>query len=473
MCVPRHPVAGVAECETGNTLDIGMRNRGNRPQVASAPVRIAWHGRCTSSGRPPATSLKPASFRTARGNRPPMPDGAAFNTAPPIATLHVLAAFPVLSETFISNEIRALRARGHRVVPLAIAPYDGPCQPEDEAFRAETVALGDQPRLPAMLGALAHPAGLARALAFCRAQRALSLPSLLLAGARAALVARRAGVRHVHAHYAHGAAAIGIVAARLSGLTCSFISHGYDLYGSPTDIPAKLAAADAVVATCEDMKADFLAMRPGTPVHVIPCGVDPARFRRPATPPPSNGRILAIGRLAEQKGYPVLIEALALLPEAERPVVEAVGAGPLLAELQALAAARGVAGQMRFLGPRPSTWIAEHGPAYAGFVAPYVICANGDRDTSPVSVKEAMGMELPVLASTVTGNKEMVTPETGRLVEPADAAALAEGLRWLAGLAPEERRRLGAAGRQRLLDRFTLDRQAECLGAVFAGCRDA
>jgi colanic acid/amylovoran biosynthesis glycosyltransferase len=393
--------------------------------------------------------------------------------AAPVSTLHVLAAFPVLSETFVSNEIRALRARGHRVVPLAIARHDGPCQPEDEAFRPETVALADQPRLAAMLGALANPAGLARALAFCRVQEALGVPSLLLAGARAALVARRERVQHIHAHFAHGAAAIAIVAARLAGLPCSFVSHGYDLYGSPTDIPAKLAAADAVVATCEDMKTDFLALHPGARVHVVPCGVDPARFRRPAAPPPSNGRILAIGRLAEQKGYPVLIEALALLPEAARPVVDAVGAGPLLEELQALAAARGVAGHMRFLGARPSDWIAEHGPAYAGFVAPYVICANGDRDTGPVSIKEAMGMELPVLATAMMGNKEMVTPETGRLVPMADAAALAEGLRWLVGLAPEERRRLGAAGRQRLLDRFTLDHQARRLGEVFAGCRGA
>ena len=399
-----------------------------------------------------------------------MPDGATAAT-PPVATLHVLAAFPVLSETFISNEIRALRARGHRVVPLSITPYDGPCQPEDEAFRPETVMLGDQPRLGALLAALASPAGLARALAFCRAQTALPVRSLLLAGARAALVARREGVEHIHAHYAHGAGATAIVAARLAGLPCSFISHGYDVYGTPTDIPLKLASADAVVATCEDMKADFLAMTPTARVHVIACGVDPARFRRPAEPPPSNGRILAIGRLTEQKGYPVLIEALARLPAAERPVVDAVGPGPMLAELQALAARSGVAEQMRFLGPKPSTWIAEHGPAYAGFVAPYVICANGDRDTSPVSVKEAMGMELPVLASTVTGNKEMVTPETGRLIPPADAAALAEGLRWLAGLAPEDRRRLGAAGRQRLLDRFTLDYQAERLGQVFAACR--
>lgn len=395
-----------------------------------------------------------------------MPDGASL----PPAILHVLAAFPVLSETFISNEIRALRARGHRIVPLALAPFDGPCQPEDEPFRAETLALGAQPRLGALLASLANPTGLSRALAFCNAQRALPARSLLLAGARVARAARRAGVAHVHGHFAHAAGATTIVAARLAGLTASFTAHGYDVYGAPTDLAAKLNAADAVVATCEDMKADFLRMAPAARVHVIACGVDPSRFRRPAAPPPSNGRLLAIGRLSEQKGYPALIRALALLPPGERPVVDAVGTGPLLAGLQELARQAGVAANILFLGPRPSAWIAEHGPAYAGFVAPYVICADGDRDTSPVSIKEAMGMELPVLASDVMGNKEMVTAETGRVVPQGDVAALADGLRWIAGLAPEERRRLGAAGRDRLQRRFTLDAQARRLGEVFAGC---
>ena len=404
-----------------------------------------------------------------------MPDGNPFRFQPPVAAgtldiLYVLAAFPVLSETFVSNEIRAMRAAGHRVTPLALAPFAGRCQPQDEAFRQETLHLNGIGAAEALAFALAHPRRLAHALAFARRQHGISVQSLLLAGARVALAAQRVGARHVHAHFAHVAAATAIVGARLAGLTVSFIGHGYDVYGTPTDLPAKLAAADLVVATCDDMATDFLAMAPQAEVRVIRCGIDPDRFRRPAGMVKRNGRLLAIGRLAEQKGYTILLQALAQLPPERRPVVDAVGEGPLQEALRAEALRLGVADHLRFLGPRDSCWIAENGPRYLGFVAPYVICANGDRDTGPMVVKEAMGMELPVVGSALMGVKEMITPETGRLVAPGDATALAEALTWLTGLHEPERRLMGQCGRAHLLRNFTLAAQARNLGDAFAAC---
>ncbi len=385
--------------------------------------------------------------------------------------LYVLAAFPVLSETFVSNEIRAMRIAGHRVTPLALAPFDGPCQPQDEAFRDETLMLASQHAAGAVAASARNPAGLARALAFALRQRGIGAAALLLAGARVAQVARRVGATHIHAHFAHVAAATAIVGARLAGLSVSFIGHGYDVYGTPTDLAPKLAAADLAIATCDDMAADFRRQAPGARVAVVRCGIDPNRFRRPAGMVRRNRRLLAIGRLTEQKGYPVLLRALALLPEASRPVVDAVGTGPLLDELRAMALALGVSDSFRLLGARDSDWIAEHGPHYLGFVAPYVICANGDRDTGPMAVKEAMGMELPVVGSALMGVKEMVTPESGRLVTPGDPAALAEALAWLATLHEPERRLMGQHGRAHLLRGFTLAAQVAQLGSAFASCR--
>jgi colanic acid/amylovoran biosynthesis glycosyltransferase len=384
---------------------------------------------------------------------------------PPLAILHVMSAFPVLSETFVSNEIRALRAAGHRVVPLALTDAAPPCQPEDEAFRAETLHLSALPRLRALA---VRPDRLAHALSFVRAQRGIRPRSLLLAGARVALAARRAGCTHIHAHFAHAPAATAIVAARLAGLTCSFTGHGFEVYGAATaDLPAKLAAADLAVAVCEDMAEDFRAAAPGARVAVVPCGVDPARFRpRPGIA--RNGRLLAIGRLAPQKGYEVLLRALALLPPDRRPLLDAVGGGALQDALAAMARSLGVAGSIRFLGPRPAAWIAAEGPGYLGFVAPYVVCADGDRDTGPLVVKEALAMGLPVLASALMGMKESVGPDRGRLVEPGDAAALAEGLAWLAELDEEARAALGAAGRQHVARHGTLDAQAAGLAAAIA-----
>jgi glycosyltransferase involved in cell wall biosynthesis len=382
---------------------------------------------------------------------------------------YVLAAFPVLSETFVSNEIRAMRALGHQITPIALSAHQGDYQPDDESFRSETVTLSAVPLQAAMriaIAALPQPGRIGAALRFARAQKGLPVRSLMYAGARVAAVARARGCTHLHAHFAHASAATAIVAARLAGLTVSFIAHGYDVYGTPADIPAKLAATDIALATCEDMAEDFRRWAPSARVAVVRCGVDPTRFSRPAGPLVRNGRLLAIGRLCEQKGYEILLAALAILPAERRPVIDIVGSGPLAGPLARMANDLGVAQCVDFLGIRTSDWIAEHGPAYLGFVAPYRICANGDRDTSPTVLKEAMAMELPIVASSVMGMKEIVCPAAGRQIPPANAEALAEALDWLQQMPEAERRMRGAAGRAHIETEFSLRAEAEGLSAV-------
>ena len=385
---------------------------------------------------------------------------------PKLSVGYVLNAFPVLSETFVSNEIRAMRAQGHAVTPLALGRFDGPCQPDDECFKPEIVAVGEISHLSAA-GLALTSGGLARAADFAFRQAGIRPRSLMLAGARVAVAARRRGITHLHAHFAHSAAATAIVAARLGGMTCSFIGHGYDIYGAPCDLALKLASADVAFGTCQDMINDFLSLAPLAHVRQLNCGVDPARFRRPADVQ-RNGRMLAIGRLAEQKGYPVLLAALAALPADRRPIIDIVGGGDLLTPLQEVAATLGVSDCVNFLGPKPSGWIAEHGPAYIGFLAPYCLTSTGDRDTGPLVVKEAMAMELPVVASALMGLKESTTPETGMLVPPANPAALASGLLWLAKLTEAERRVIGRCGRAHVLANYTIDGQARGLARAIA-----
>jgi glycosyltransferase involved in cell wall biosynthesis len=386
-----------------------------------------------------------------------------------LSILHVMAAFPVLSETFVGNEIRALRRLGHRVLPLALSAKTHACQPEDEAFRAETLHPASIGRGTALAALAPRPDRLLRAASFALAQRGIRPRSLLLSGARVALAARRAGCAHIHAHFAHAPAATAIVAARLAGCTVSFTGHGYDIYGAAAaDLPAKLAAADLAVAVCEDMAEDFRMLAPTAPIAMVPCGVDPSRFG-PMPEAPRNGRLAAVGRLAPQKGYEVLLAALARIPATRRPVVDVIGAGPLELHLRIMARELGVSDQIRFLGPRSAAWLAAEGPRYLGLVAPFVVTPEGDRDTGPLVVKEALAMGLPVLASALMGLKESVTPGCGMLVPPGDPAALAEGLRWLATLPEDTRRTMGAAGRAHVQARFTLQAQAAGLAAAIGG----
>jgi glycosyltransferase involved in cell wall biosynthesis len=87
---------------------------------------------------------------------------------------------------------------------------------------------------------------------------------------------------------------------------------------------------------------------------------------------------------------------------------------------------------------------------------PARIASNGDRDSMPLVVKEAMVRSVPVVASDVAAIPEMVDSTVGRLVPPDNPMALANGLNQLLAMSNDERGRLGAAGRRRVLDRFTL-----------------
>jgi glycosyltransferase involved in cell wall biosynthesis len=94
------------------------------------------------------------------------------------------------------------------------------------------------------------------------------------------------------------------------------------------------------------------------------------------------------------------------------------------------------------------------------------------RDSFPLAVLEAMSMAIPVVATRVDGVREQLEPDAGLLVAPEDAHALASAIARLAK-DPTLRASLGVAGRHRVEERFTLDRQAEALHRTYVAVRSA
>jgi glycosyltransferase involved in cell wall biosynthesis len=165
-------------------------------------------------------------------------------------------------------------------------------------------------------------------------------------------------------------------------------------------------------------------------------------------PPVPEGRspvvLGSVGRLDEQKGYELLVEALAGLPDASGVVV---GDGPLRAALEARAAELGVAGRLQL--PGWSDDARSRLPDFDVFVLP------SRYEGFPLSIIEAMLAGLPVVATDVGSIREAVVDgETGLLVPSGDAAALTAALRRLVD-DPGLRARLGAAGRARARREFT------------------
>jgi glycosyltransferase involved in cell wall biosynthesis len=192
-------------------------------------------------------------------------------------------------------------------------------------------------------------------------------------------------------------------------------------------------------------------------LHKIVMGVDPARFTR--TQPYSGGRaVLAVGRLVEKKGFAYLIDAARQLPDVE---VRIVGDGPLRAELAAAAPPN-----VALLGSRPPDEVRELLGQADLLALPCVVASDGDRDSMPVVVKEALAMEVPVVGSDEVGMPEMVRSEWGRLVPPRDAQALADAIEALLALEPGERAAMGRRGRDFVARNFSIRGEAQKLIAL-------
>lgn len=380
---------------------------------------------------------------------------------------YVLADFPVLSETFVGNEIRAMKRHGHEVLPLIMRLGTGMAQPEDVTLARDATLLRDLPRgrralFPARAGAVA------RGLRFAIRQKRLPPLSLAYHGWRIARWLRDHRIDHVHAHFAGGATAHAILGARLAGVSVSFVCHGHDVYAEAEDLPLKLAEADRVIAVCNDMAEDLRKTEPECPLRVVPCGIDPERYRFQPQPT-GNGRLLFVGRLVEQKGIDDLFAALASLSPDERPGLDLVGDGPLRAALESRAQALGPfreGREIRFFGAQPASWYAENGAAYLAFVAPFKTAPDGARDSGPMVIKEAMALGLPVISTAYMGVKEMILPGLGDLAAPGDVPALAAAIRRVMQMPPAARLAQLEAARQRLVSDFSLNHAAASLSAA-------
>ncbi len=380
--------------------------------------------------------------------------------------LFVLDHWPELSETFVVNELRALRRLGHDVGVQAAqaAAHPNPEAPEDVdvALLCDDAGPGT---LRDLFGLLARqPRACARDLLARRrwAREEWVRPLRALAPA-----ARRVGAAegvHLHAHFAAGAALDAMRLAALTGRPFSVTAHAFDIFRTPRNLREKLTRADAVFTGCDYNVEHLRRLAPEARVHKVVMGVDAAAFTRRG-PLPQGRLVLAVGRLVEKKGFDVLVDAVALLPDVRARIV---GDGPLRGELERRAARAGAGDRVEFAGSLPPAGVRAALEAADVLAMPCVVARDGDRDSMPVVVKEAMAMELLVVASDEVGLPECVLAPWGTLCPPGDPGALAEALRRALAMSPQERERAGSAARAWVREHADVDRETRLLANVIA-----
>jgi colanic acid/amylovoran biosynthesis glycosyltransferase len=282
---------------------------------------------------------------------------------------------------------------------------------------------------------------------------------------------RTIGIDHVHAHFAGMAARTAFWITRFFPITFSFTAHANDIF-SPRQFEIgldKLVDTARVIITETDYAARFLRERfshRADRVHRIYNGLDLAEFGRAdfsSTPP----LIIAVGRLIPKKGFGDLIGSCALLAERGKSFrCEIVGEGPLESELRGQVDELCLQNNVVLTGAKPQTQLRGRLAAANVFMLPSVIDPDGGMDNLPTVIMEAMATGLPVVSTNVGGIPEMIIQnETGFLVEPGDAAAMADAIENVI-YDPASAAKLGQSGYERARALFSIEKNVRELSAL-------
>ncbi len=379
---------------------------------------------------------------------------------------YVLRKFPVLSETFVLNELLGLEAQG---VPLHVfslmRPNDPRFHDDLPKLKARVSYVPDVTDLSKVLRHNRRLAGRAsrryrRTLLYAARQAKPELLWRLLQAGYVANEARRLRLRHLHAQFANRPTTVALLASRLTGVPFSFTAHATDIFKHAVDrrvLARKIREARFVVTVSEFNQTylEGLADASDRKIVHIPNGIDIDRFAPNGTHAPTPFRILCVARLVEKKGLPYLIDACAMLRE--RGVefrCDIIGKGRLRSELGRRIKDRGLRKTVRLLGPKNQGEVLAEYRTSNVYVLPAIVGSDGNREGLPVSIVEALACGLPVIATPVTGIPEVVRDgENGLIVPCADAGKLAEALERLIR-DPRLHRRLREGARPSVLSAF-------------------
>ncbi|MDE0319057.1 MAG: glycosyltransferase [Acidimicrobiaceae bacterium] len=357
----------------------------------------------------------------------------------------VTPGFPIALDDhhkpFLADHARALAAAGAEVTVVCPAHPDSPRRHEAGGIEVRRVRFA-----PASVEARVARGESYRVFAGLSALWVIPMIArLVVTAARQARQRTNDDDAVIHGHWWFPCGLVAVAAAGMArrGTGSVVQVHGSDAAVTTNAVHRWLARqvlrrAGAVVAVSEDLRdwgaslvprpdgvqppprIEAADRRPGPLLRVVSMPVGIERLG-PTTPLPTDGPVLAVGRLMAEKGFDVLIEAVALMNRNERPDVVIVGDGPDRSLLEALALRRDVS----------ATFPGAVAPSEIGgwYRQARLVCVPSRREGFGMITAEAIASGRPVVASAVGAAPQLISDgKNGFLVPPDDPAALAAAL---------------------------------------------
>ncbi|UYV38732.1 glycosyltransferase [Rhodobacteraceae bacterium D3-12] len=390
---------------------------------------------------------------------------------------YLTGEYPRATDTFIQREVAALRAHGLAVETCSMR-RTGPEHHVGEEQRQEaarTFHVLEETRKPLHLISthfqtlLRSPSSYFKALSLALKTSPGGIkPTLyqLIYFAEAAILARHlrdSGAEHLHNHIAKSSCTVAMLASALSGIPYSFTLHGPDIFFEPIhwrlDEKIKRASFVACISDfCRSQAMSFSRPADWSKLHIIHCGVDPARY---APKPRKRGaQLLFVGRLAAVKGLPVLFDALSQINHPGLSLA-IIGDGPDRAALERQAQQLGLADKVDFMGYRSQAEVA------AMLADTDLLTLPSFAEGVPVVLMEAMAGEVPVVTTQIAGIPELVEHgKSGLLVPPGNMKKLAEAIEEILKN-HDTSTKMGQAGRAKVIADFNSTDEANRLAQLF------
>ena len=388
--------------------------------------------------------------------------------------------YPAVSHTFIRREILAIEALGVTVLRYALRPGPNLVDPDDKKEKEHTryvlgAGLGEIFR-SCVAVLLTRPLALIQATVLgvkigWHSDRGL-LRNLAYV-AEAAVLAhwlRRDSVQHLHAHFGTNAAAIAMLASRISGIPYSFTAHGPDEFerAKLLSLDVKLEYAAFVVCVSAFGRSQYMRWtRPEfwQKIVVVHCGLDSSFFDNQPSLPPTTPRFVCVGRISEQKAQIVLVGAVQQLrKEGVHCQVVLAGDGPMRAIVENSIQQAGLQDDISVTGWISGDRIKTELSAARALVLPSFA------ENMPVVIMESFALGRPVISTYIAGIPELVKPrESGWLVPAGDETALADAMRDVLNAPVEQLATMGATGRAHILEQHNSAKEAIKLKNLFEG----
>jgi glycosyltransferase involved in cell wall biosynthesis len=394
----------------------------------------------------------------------------------PLRIAYLVSQYPTVSHTFILREIRALREMGLQIRVISIRDPDRPGENLSPVEREESrgtycvTASVSRALRDHLLALFTQPAGYLRGILYALRLSGLDLGALLyniFYFAEAVVVGqemKRERLNHVHIHFS---STVGLFVAKIFPISISITIHGSDEFSDMASfhMTEKIAASSFICAISSYGRSQLMkasGYEQWMKFEVAPLGVDTSVFLpRPFRDKPPLYQLLYVGRLAPPKGQHILIAAVDLLVKRGYPVrLRLVGDGPDRRSLEQDVATRGLGREVVFEGA------VNQNQVHALYREADIFALSSFAEGVPVVLMEAMAMEIPCVATRITGIPELIRDGTdGLLVTPSDDEELAAAIARLID-DPALRQTIGRAGRRRVLDKYDLGRNITRLAEI-------